>query len=102
MLKVDVQKKYKLPKVGIGDAIQLSIGGTKLNGIIVQNGNGCSLLCFNDLFTPSLLGRWTAGNSEYHVLIAYDAQILINILSEDYGHVEKLKSMTIKVTEEED
>lgn len=102
MLKVDVEKKDKLPEVGIGDAIQLSMEGTKLNGIIVKNGNGCSLLCFNDLFTPSLLGKWITGNSEYRVLIAYDAQILINILAEEYGHVEKLKSMMIKITEDED
>lgn len=109
MIKVDVEKKDKL--LGIGDAIQLSKDGKKFNGMIVQIGSSYSLLSLDGV--PSLLGEWspvtthdhflnTSVHFEFYVLKAYSPEHLLSILAKEYDHIEKLKSMTIKITEDKD
>lgn len=111
MLKVDVEGKTKLPEVHIGDAIQLSKDGKKFNGMIVQIGSSCSLLSLDGV--PSLLGKWdpvttndyflnTSVYFDFYVLKAYSPENLLSILAKEYDHIEKLQSMTIKITEDED
>ncbi len=110
MLKVDVEEKG-LPEVHIGDAIQLSKNGKKLNGMIVQIGSSCSLLSLDGV--PSLFGEWspvttndnflnTSVHFDFYVLKACSPEHLLSLLAEEYDSVEKLKSMAIKITEDED
>ena len=106
MLKVDVEEKTGLPKVYVGDAIQIGKGEGKLNGIIVENG----LHLLNERvrkepyigFYPIEFGPTPIYNFEYPVLVSEDPQLLVEHLAEKCGHVKKLKSMSIKITEEED
>lgn len=119
MLKVDVEEKTGLPKVYVGDAIQIGSGKRKLNGIIVENGlDRYSILCFSKSgvpflwrecvrkepcigFDPVEFGPTPLYNFEYPVLVSEDPQLLVEHLAEKCSHVEKLKSMTIKITEED-
>lgn len=120
MIKVDVEEKDGLPKVYVGEAIQIGKGEGKLNGIIVENGlHRYSVLCFSKSgipflwrervrkepyigFDPIEFGPTPIYNFEYPVLVSEDPQLLVEHLAEKCGHVKKLKSMSIKITEEED
>lgn len=79
--------------------------------MIVQIGSSCSLLSLDGV--PSLFGEWnpvttnnyfldTSVYFDFCVLKAYSPKQLLSILAKEYDHVEKLKSMTIKITEDED
>lgn len=106
MLKVEVEEKDKLPKVCVGDAIQIGSGKRKLNGIIVENGiHRYSVLCFSESEIPFLWRKSVREepfyDCEFPVLTSNDPQLLVEYLAYKYDHVEKLKSMTIKITEED-
>lgn len=109
MLKVDVEEN--LPNVKLGSMIRLSKNGTAFNGMVVKNGFYYSLLCLSE--KPSLWGEWlprnsayssqnSAFNNEFCVFATERPQKLISYLAKKYDHIEKLKSMTIKITEDED